>query len=71
MEGEKRESDLSTGYEPNRRRVDRVPFSGNPVRACSVCVMCSGNRVGVEGARALGDALTRNTTLTTLWLNSK
>ena len=29
MEGEKRESDLSTGYEPNRRRVDRVPFSGN------------------------------------------
>ena len=28
MGDERIESDLSTGYEPNRRRVDRVPFSG-------------------------------------------
>ena len=32
--------------------------------------MCSGNRVGVEGARALGDALKANTTLTKLRLDS-
>ena len=31
--------------------------------------MCSGNQVGVEGARALGDALKVNSTLTTLYLN--
>ena len=28
MEEERKDSDLSTGYEPNRRRVDRVPFPG-------------------------------------------
>ena len=26
-----RERDLSTGYESNRRRIDRIPFSGNPI----------------------------------------
>ena len=31
----------------------------------------AGNRIGVEGARALGDALKKNTTLTKLWLNGK
>ena len=33
--------------------------------------MCSDNQVGDEGARALGDALTTNTTLTTLSLGGK
>ena len=35
-----------------------------------LCLMCSGNQVGVEGARALGDALKVNSTLTTLVLDS-
>ena len=35
-----------------------------------MCLVCSGNRVGVEGARALGDALEANTTLTKLRLDS-
>ena len=35
-----------------------------------LCLMCSGNQVGVEGARALGDALKVNSTLTTLVLHS-
>ena len=25
-----KEKDLSTGYESNRRRIDRIPFSGSP-----------------------------------------
>ena len=33
-----------------------------------LCLMCSDNQVGVEGARALGDALKVNSTLTTLGL---
>ena len=38
---------------------------------CVNCLMCSGNQMGDEGARALGDALTTNTTLTILALRSE